>query len=79
MTDEQIIQLLQEIRDLQKQQVENSRLALGNQQQALATQQKSVRRARITLLLAGAIVVAIYLLPLFWWVLAWGLRCGLRR
>jgi fatty acid desaturase len=79
MSDEQVIILLQEIRDLQKQQIENSKVALSNQQQAIATQQRTVRRARTLLLIVGAIVLALYLLPMFWWGLGWGLRCAIRR
>jgi hypothetical protein len=75
MSDEQIISLLQEIRDLQRQQIENSKLALANQQQAISTQRQAVRRARVLLL----IVLALYFLPVFWWGLGWGLRCALRR
>ncbi len=79
MSDEQVIILLQEIRDLQKLQIENSKVALSNQQQAIATQQRAVRRARTLLLIVGAIVLALYLLPMFWWGLGWGLRCAIRR
>jgi len=79
MADEMIINLLQEIRDLQKQQIENAKLALSNQQQAIAIQQGAVRRARVLLLSVGAIVIALYCLPAFWWGLSWGLRCALRR
>ena len=78
MSEEQVIQILQEIRDLQKQQIENSKLALANQQQALATQRQSVRRARTMLLIVGGIIVAIYLLPVFWWGLSW-CRLGVLR
>jgi CHASE3 domain sensor protein len=79
MSDEQVIILLQEIRDLQKQQIENSKVALSNQQQAIATQQRAVGRARVLLLIVGAIVLALYFLPMFWWGLGWGLRCAIRR
>jgi len=79
MSDEQIISLLQEIRDLQRQQIENSKLALANQQQAISTQRQAVRRARVLLLIVGGIVLALYFLPVFWWGLGWGLRCALRR
>jgi len=79
MADEQVVKLLEEIRDLQKQQIENSRLAIANQQQAIDTQKQAVRRSRTLLLIVGAIVLAIYVLPLFWWGLSWTLRCGLRR
>jgi hypothetical protein len=42
MADEAVVTLLQEIRDLQRQQVENSKLTLANQQEALANQQQSI-------------------------------------
>jgi fatty acid desaturase len=79
MPDEQVIKLLEEIRDLQKQQIENSRLAIANQQQAIETQKQAVRRSRTLLLIVGAIVLAIYALPMFWWGLNWTLRCALPR
>jgi CHASE3 domain sensor protein len=79
MADEQIIKLLEEIRDLQKQHIENYKIALSNQQQALETQKQAVRRSRTLLLIVGAIVIAIYLLPVAWWGWSWGLRCALRR
>jgi hypothetical protein len=46
MSEDQIIALLGEIRDLQKQHIENHKLALANQQQALDTQKQAMRRAR---------------------------------
>jgi fatty acid desaturase len=79
MADEQVIKLLEEIRDLQKQYLENYKIALSNQQQALETQRQAVRRSRTLLLAVGAIVVALYLVPVFWWGLSWGLRCALRH
>ena len=75
MADEQVIKLLEEIRDLQKQQIENSRQAIANQQQAVETQRQAVRRGRTVLILVGVIVLAIYFLPIFWWTLGWGFRC----
>jgi len=41
---EEIIALLGEIRDLQKQHIENYKLAPANQQQALDTQKQAMRR-----------------------------------
>ncbi len=79
MADEQVIRLLQEIRDLQKQQIENAKQALANQQQAITTQKQTVRRARVLLVAVGAIVVTLYLLPAFWWFVGWGWRCALRH
>lgn len=79
MADEQVIKLLEEIRDLQKQQLENSKLGLANQQQAIATQKQMVQRSRMILIVVGAVVLAMYLLPGFWWVLGSGMRCLSRR
>ena len=79
MADDQIITLLGEIRDLQKQHVENYKLALHNQQQSIEIQKNAVRRSRVLLAIVGFFVVALYLLPLFWWGLNWGIRCALHR
>ena len=79
MSEDQIIALLGEIRDLQKQHIENYKMALANQQQALDTQKQAMRRARTMLLVVAGLVLAIYLLPAVWWGLRWGLRCALRR
>ena len=79
MSEDQIIALLGEIRDLQKQHIENYKMALANQQQALDAQKQAMRRARTMLVVVAGLVLAIYLLPAVWWGLAWGLRCVLRR
>jgi fatty acid desaturase len=79
MSEDQIITLLSEIRDLQKQHLENYKIALSNQQQALETQKQSVRRARTLLVAVGVVVLALYLLPMFWWGMSWTLSCALRR
>ena len=79
MSEDQIIALLGEIRDLQKQHIENYKLALANQQQALDTQKQAMRRARTMLIVVTGLVLAIYLLPAVWWALGWAFRCALRR
>lgn len=79
MADEQILALLTEIRDLQKQHLEKYKIALQNQEKALDVQRNSVNRARMLLIIVGAIVIALYLLPTFWFASSWGLRCLLRR
>jgi fatty acid desaturase len=79
MSEDQIIALLGEIRDLQKQHIENYKMALANQEQALDTQKQSMRRARTLLLVVAGLVLAIYLLPAVWWGLGWGLRCALLK
>lgn len=35
MSDEQVVKLLEEIRDLQKQNLENQKVAIANQQQSI--------------------------------------------
>jgi predicted ATP-dependent protease len=50
VSEEQVIALLEEIRDLQKQHVENYKDALKNQQQSIEIQRAGVRRQRISLL-----------------------------
>ena len=79
MSEDQIIALLGEIRDLQKQHIENYKLALANQQLALDTQKQAVRRSRTMLVVIAGLVLAVYLLPAVGWGLSWGLRCALRR
>jgi hypothetical protein len=79
MAEEQVIKVLEEIRDLQRRHMENYRIALSNQQQALETQRQAVRRSRTLLLVVGAMVSALYLLPAGSWGMGWGLRCALRH
>ena len=79
MADEQVLALLAEIRDLQKQHLEKYKIALENQEKALDVQRNSVSRARMLLIIVGAIVIALYLLPAFWFTSSWGLRCWLRH
>jgi predicted nucleic acid-binding Zn ribbon protein len=79
MADEQIVRLLEEIRDLQKQHMENYKLALANQQKALDTQKQALRRTKVLLVAIGAVIIAIVLLPIFGWGLSWSMRCLLRQ
>ena len=79
MPDEQILALLTEIRDLQKQHLEKYSIALQNQQKAIEVQKNSVNRARTLLIVVGAIVIALYLLPAFLFTSSWVIRCLLRR
>lgn len=57
MADEQVIKLLEEIRDLQKLHVENYKDALKNQQESIEIQRKAMRRQRISLLLIGIVLI----------------------
>ena len=47
MGDEQVIRLLEEIRDLQKLHVENYKDALRNQQESIDLQRRATRRSKI--------------------------------
>ena len=50
MSDQEVVKLLEEIRELQRLQVENSKAALANQQLAIDTQKNSVRRSKVSLI-----------------------------
>ena len=79
MADEEVIKLLQEIRDLQKQQIENARAAIANQQQALENQKQANRRVKNMLRVIGVIILAMYAVPLVWWAFLWTMRCSFSR
>ncbi len=79
MADEQVVKLLEEIRDLQKQHLARYGEALQNQREAIANQKNAIRRSRILLLVIGLIVVALYLYPAYLWAMFSGVRCFFRR
>ncbi len=68
MTDERAIKLLEEIRDLQRQHVENYKEAIRNQQESIQLQKEwqvqATRRLRILFLLVILVAGAIYAAPL---------------
>ena len=59
MADEQLIKLLEEIRDLQKLHAENYKEAVKNQQEAIELQKKALRRQRVMLLVLIVFLAAI--------------------
>ena len=63
MPDDQVIKLLEEIRDLQKQHLENYKFAIQNQQQAIEVQKQAVERQktaiRMVLWMGGALVLVL--------------------
>ncbi|HEY4843833.1 MAG TPA: hypothetical protein VIH78_17820 [Terriglobales bacterium] len=75
MGDEATVALLQEIRDIQKQQLECLRTSIANQQQSLGVQQQVVdrqkmlvtRSTRLWLYVLGSIFLLffLYLIPIF--------------
>ena len=65
MAEEQVIKILEEIRDLQKLHIENYKDALKNQQESVELQRRAVRRQKITALSMGFLLF-IFLAFLTW-------------
>ncbi len=65
MADEQVIKLLEEIRDLQELHVENYKDAIKNQQESIEINKRALRRQKITSLTLGALLL-IFLIFLAW-------------
>jgi len=65
VAEEQVIKLLEEIRDLQKLHVENYKDALKNQQESIDIQKRAIRRQKISLLVLGVLLLA-FLIFLAW-------------
>ena len=65
MADEQVIKLLEEIRDLQKSHLENYKEAVKNQQESIGLQKRALKRQKI------AIAVLAMMLLGFLAFLAW--------
>ncbi|MFL6428411.1 MAG: hypothetical protein ACJ71S_09235 [Acidobacteriaceae bacterium] len=59
MAEQEVIQLLEQIRDLQKQHVENYKDALKNQEASLVLQRAAVRRQRIMLFVLASFLIAV--------------------
>ncbi len=57
MAEEQVIKLLEEIRDLQKLHVENYKDALKNQQEAIEIQKAASRRQKTSLAILGLVLL----------------------
>jgi hypothetical protein len=65
MSDERVIRLLEEIRDLQRQHAERYGEALRNQEESIRLQQPGLRRVRVVLAFATiAVVLAVTMLVL---------------
>jgi hypothetical protein len=65
VAEEQVIKLLEEIRDLQKLHVENYKDALENQQESIDIQKRAIPRQKISLLVLGVLLLA-FLIFLAW-------------
>jgi hypothetical protein len=57
MTDDRIVRVLEEIRDLQRQHVERYGEALRNQQESIRLQQAGLRRVRVILGFAAVVLI----------------------
>lgn len=57
MAEEQVVKLLEEIRDLQKLHVANYKDALKNQQESIEIQKQASRRQKITLLVISLVLL----------------------
>lgn len=65
MTDDRLIRLLEEIRDLQRQHAERYGEALRNQEESIRLQQAGLRRVRVVLAFATiAVILAVSMLVL---------------
>jgi hypothetical protein len=65
VSDEQVIKLLEEIRDLQKLHIENYKDALKNQQESIEVQKQALRRQKTTTLVLGGVLLA-FLIFIAW-------------
>ena len=65
MSEDQIIALLTEIRDLQKQNAENYKLALQNQRESIEFQRSFAARQRKVAILVIVIVIATFSIMAF--------------
>jgi cell division protein FtsL len=78
MSDERIIQLLEEIRDIGKQNAENYKLALARQEEAIQLQKKALGRVRTVIMIIALVLVLLVAVPVISWGSAWLSYC-LRR
>jgi hypothetical protein len=67
MADDQVVQLLKEIRDLQRQHLEHYKEALRNQQESIQMQRQwqesASRRLRVIIAVVVLFVLAMWVLP----------------
>jgi Mg2+/citrate symporter len=62
MAEEQVIKLLEEIRDLQKLDLENSKEALKNQQESIRFQKRALRRQKLYYFIALGVLFVMLVL-----------------
>jgi cell division protein FtsL len=78
MSDQRIIQLLEEIRDIGKQNAENYKLALARQEEALQLQKKALGRVRTVIMAVMIVLILMVAVPVISWGSGWLAYC-LRR
>jgi hypothetical protein len=62
VTDERVVQVLEEVRDLQRQLLAAYGQALENQREAIRTQRETTRRARMLLGAVGVILLFVFVM-----------------
>jgi CHASE3 domain sensor protein len=62
MTDDRVVQVLEEVRDLQRQLLAAYGQALENQREAIRTQREAARRARTMLGVVGVILLFVFVM-----------------
>ncbi len=65
MADQEVVKLLEEIRDLQKVQTENWKASLANQELVMKTQKNTIRRSKVNLV-AMYVFLGLFLAILIW-------------
>jgi len=65
VADEQVIKLLEEIRDLQKEHIASYKEAVKNQHEAIALQKSAIRRQKIAILVIVVGVASFLLFVVF--------------
>ena len=62
MTDERVVRVLEEVRDLQRQLLAAYGQALENQREAIRAQRETTRRARMLLGVVGVILLFVFVM-----------------
>lgn len=73
MSDDRIVRLLEELRDLLRQHVESYRQALRTQQESIELQRAALRRVRLITLAAGLALVVVLVVVAMLVVKVWPL------
>lgn len=77
MADEQVVTILQEIRELQREHLTHYKVALQNQRESMAIQKRAVERSKVAFVALAVLFLFLgftYFAPILSWVLSWILR-----